>query len=94
MKTGVSQSGGAVSGPSTFVKTEQPKVYELFNKSAAYKSDSARAKLITLKIGKFIVKDLHPFSVVSNEGFCELVQTLDPKYVIPSRTYFSDTRHV
>ena len=91
LKTSASQSSGAVSGTSSFVKTEQPKVYELFNKSAAYKSDSARAKLVTLKIGRFIVKNLRPFSVVSNQGFCDLVHTLDPKYVIPSRTYFSDT---
>lgn len=91
LKTSASQSSGAVSGTSSFVKTEQPKVYELFNKSAAYKSDSARAKLVTLKIGRFIVKDLRPFSVVSNQGFRDLVHTLDPKYVIPSRTYFSDT---
>ena len=75
----------------TFTKSEQPKVYELFNKSSQYKPSSDRGKLITEKVAKFMVKDLRPFSVVSNDGFRDLVQTLDPKYVLPSRTYFSQT---
>ena len=91
LKTSASQSSGAGSGTSSFVKTEQPKVYEIFNTSAAYKSDSAKAKRVTLKIGRFVVKDLRPFSVVSIQSFCDLVYTLDPEYITPSRTYFSDT---
>ena len=34
---------------------------------------------------------MRPFSVVSNEGFCDLVKTLDSRYVMPSRGYFSQT---
>ena len=35
--------------------------------------------------------DLRPYSVVENEGFRGMVRTLEPKYKIPSRRYFTDT---
>ncbi|KAK1894085.1 Zinc finger BED domain containing protein 4 [Dissostichus eleginoides] len=38
-----------------------------------------------------MAKDLRPFSVVKNGGFLRLVNTLEPKYAIPSRPYFSRT---
>ncbi|KAK1891719.1 Zinc finger BED domain containing protein 4 [Dissostichus eleginoides] len=38
-----------------------------------------------------MAKDLRPFSVVDNSGFRRLVNTLEPKYAIPSRPYFSPT---
>ncbi|XP_057186792.1 E3 SUMO-protein ligase ZBED1-like [Triplophysa rosa] len=51
----------------------------------------ARAAEITRSIGVFMAKDLRPFSVVENEGFRLLVNTLEPRYTIPSRPYFSKT---
>ena len=33
--------------------------------------------------------DLRPYSVVENTGFMNLVDVLDPKYVLPSRPHFS-----
>ena len=44
---------------------------------------------ITRCIGVFIAKDMRPFSVVDNVGFCELVRVLEPRYHIPSRPHFS-----
>lgn len=70
---------------------EQPTLVEMCQKLEQYRPSSDRSKNITDKIAMFIVKDLRPFSVVSNEGFRALVQTLDPRYTIPSRTYFSET---
>ncbi|KAJ8353682.1 hypothetical protein SKAU_G00212490 [Synaphobranchus kaupii] len=52
---------------------------------------SARAKEITKCIAVFMAKDMRPFSVVENEGFRLLINTLEPKYHIPSRQYFSQT---
>ena len=80
-----------VSRPPPPIKTDQPTVLELFKNSNTYWQSSERAKLITAKIANFIVKDLRPFSVVSNEGFCDLVKTFDSRYVMPSRGYFSQT---
>ena len=36
-------------------------------------------------------KDLRPYSVVENEGFCYMLKTLEPRYVTPSRRFFTDT---
>ncbi|XP_045074059.1 E3 SUMO-protein ligase ZBED1-like [Coregonus clupeaformis] len=51
--------------------------------------NSARAKNITATIAKFICKDMRPYSVVENPGFREMIQTLEPRYTIPSRPHFS-----
>ena len=51
--------------------------------------NNARAQEITRAIGYFIGKDLRPFSVVENEGFRLLMNTLEPRYRIPSRQHFS-----
>ena len=36
-----------------------------------------------------LAKDMCPINTVSNEGFRKMVNTLDKRYVIPSRNYFS-----
>ena len=36
-----------------------------------------------------IAVDLQPFSIVENKGFRSLLNTLDPKYKLPTRTTFS-----
>jgi len=45
---------------------------------------SARATEITRCICVFMPKDMRPFSIVENEGFRLLVNTLEPRYTIPS----------
>ncbi|XP_029913137.1 zinc finger BED domain-containing protein 1-like [Myripristis murdjan] len=52
--------------------------------------NSARAMVITASIARFIVKDLRPYSVVENEGFRDMIKTLEPRYTIPSRQHFTD----
>ncbi|KAM9783585.1 E3 SUMO-protein ligase ZBED1-like isoform X3 [Syngnathus typhle] len=52
--------------------------------------NSKRAKSITAAISYHICKDLRPFSSVEGEGFSELMNTLEPRYTIPSRQYFSE----
>ncbi|KAK0131243.1 Zinc finger BED domain-containing protein 1 [Merluccius polli] len=51
---------------------------------------STRATKITQSVVYFICKDMRPYSVVENEGFRSMVQTLEPRYVIPSRQYITD----
>lgn len=53
--------------------------------------DSKRAKEIDRAIATFIAVDMRPFSVVENAGFQDMLRTLEPRYKIPSRTYFTDT---
>ncbi|GAA6094021.1 E3 SUMO-protein ligase ZBED1-like [Tachysurus ichikawai] len=40
-------------------------------------------------VGVFIAKDLQPFSVIGDAGFCHLIKTLDPRSALPSCTFFS-----
>lgn len=51
---------------------------------------SARAARITKSIACFICKDLRPFSVADNKGFCRMLHTLEPRYKIPSRQYCTE----
>lgn len=53
--------------------------------------DSKRAKEIDRAIATFITVDMRPFSVVDNARFQDMLRTLEPRYKIPSRTYFTDT---
>lgn len=52
---------------------------------------SERAKKITQSIATFIAKDLHHYSFVENPGFRVLLHTLEPRYRIPSLSFFTDT---
>ena len=52
---------------------------------------STRSQAIHRSIGLFIAKDLRRYSVAEKSGFINLVNTLEPKYNIPSRSFFSDT---
>uniref|UniRef100_A0A667X1D9 BED-type domain-containing protein n=1 Tax=Myripristis murdjan TaxID=586833 RepID=A0A667X1D9_9TELE len=50
---------------------------------------SERAKKITKAISYFIAKDMRPYSVVENQGFRYMVHNMEPRYVIPSRSFFT-----
>ena len=50
-----------------------------------------RKKRTTNYITTFIAKDLHPYSVVENQGFRAVLHTLEPRYSDPSQRYFTDT---
>uniref|UniRef100_A0A674MNF8 BED-type domain-containing protein n=1 Tax=Takifugu rubripes TaxID=31033 RepID=A0A674MNF8_TAKRU len=49
------------------------------------KSQSQRAREITLSLAKMIVKDLQPISMVEDQGFRHFMKVVDPRYQIPSR---------
>ena len=42
-------------------------------------------------VGEMIATDNQPFSVVHDTGFNRLIKTLEPRYVLPSRKYFSES---
>ena len=48
-----------------------------------------RAMRIYQLVGEMIAIDNQPFSVVHDTGFNRLIKTLEPRYVLPSRKYFS-----
>lgn len=60
-----------------------------FTKQLSLPANSGRARLITSKICKMIVQDYQPLSIVNDNGFQELMNTLEPRYQIPTRKQFS-----
>lgn len=59
--------------------------------SSKLPAGSERAKKITNAVVYFICKDIRPYSIVENEGFRYMLNTLEPRYVIPTRRYITDT---
>ncbi|XP_061108746.1 E3 SUMO-protein ligase ZBED1-like isoform X2 [Conger conger] len=70
------------------VDSSQPTLGQVY--AAKLPPTSTRATKITLSIIQFICKDLRPLSVVENEGFRNMITTLEPRYAIPSRQYMTD----
>ena len=50
-----------------------------------------RAKRIHTKVGEMIAIDYQLVSIVDHEGFKSLISTLEPKYQMLSRKYFTET---
>ncbi|KAK7878679.1 hypothetical protein WMY93_030515 [Mugilogobius chulae] len=64
-------------------------IKQAFDSALKYSKDSAKAKSITRKITEMIALDDQPFSVVEDKGFRQLMDHIEPRYVMPSRHYFS-----
>jgi len=47
--------------------------------------NSARAKKLTESIAEFIVRDLRPVSTVDGDGFLNLMEVAEPRFVVPCR---------
>ncbi len=53
--------------------------------------NDARAHCVHRRIGEMIALDCQPFSVVQDVGFVRLLNTLEPRYSVPSRRYITET---
>jgi len=42
------------------------------------------------KIAEMMALDFQPYSIVTDGGFSQLLKTLEPRYILPSRRYFTD----
>ena len=67
----------------------QPKMSDAFK--SKYPSTSEQAQKITEALLWFICKDLRPYSVVVNEGFRQLLNECEPRYIIPTRRFITET---
>ncbi len=67
----------------------QPTLREVVTKGKAYDSKSLRARELNRAVAYFIAKDMQALHTVEKPGFRYLVSTLDPKYNLPSRKYFT-----
>ena len=67
----------------------QPTLQEVVDKSKGYDPKSSRAQELNRAVAYCIAKDMHPLCTVERPGFQHLVSKLDPRYVLPSRKYFT-----
>lgn len=70
-------------------KQTQQTLAETFTKKTPY--DKKSGKMITNSVTSFIARSMLPIQSVEKDGFQEMLQTLDPRYNLPSRRYFSET---
>lgn len=53
--------------------------------------DDRGAKQCNYAIAKFLATGMQPYSLVDDETFRQMVKTLNPRYTMPGRKYFSNT---
>ena len=71
--------------------TNQSSIPELFTRAQKYEKSTKRWREITDSVTYCISKDMLPIYTTEKEGFRRLVETLDPRYEMPSAKYFSNT---
>ena len=69
----------------------QMSLKESFDAGVRWDSASAPAKRVNKLIGEMIAVDNQPFMIVEDLGFLRLINSISPKYKVPSRHYFSNT---
>lgn len=66
---------------------QQPSVADSFKPKL--KPTAPKAKQMTAIIANFIASGMHPYSIVEESGFVEMMKLAMPDYTVPSRTTFS-----
>jgi len=66
--------------------TLQQTMAQVIDRTQKYKPDSVKKRLLDDHVLDLVTLDLQPLSVVENKGFRKLLNVLDPKYDIVSRT--------
>lgn len=77
--------------PKEAVKQKQLSIQESFETAKKFDINHPKAQAIHKVIAEMIAIDNEPLSVVQKAGFRRVVGTLQPKYTMPSRTYFTET---
>ena len=72
-------------------KASQQTIEDCLKKQEKYPINSPRAQAITRQIGVFLCQDPHPLCTIERPGFIQLMNVLDLKYNVPSRTHFAKT---
>jgi len=71
-------------------QTTQTSITQTLYSASPYPPSSQRHKEITDAITYHLAKDMAPINTVQNEGFKKMINTLDKRYSMPSRKYFSN----
>lgn len=67
----------------------QTSITDTLHNATPYPHNSSRSKEITEAIAYHLAKDMVPIYNVERDGFQKMIHTLDKRYSIPSRNYFS-----
>ena len=70
--------------------TTQTSITGTLYSASPYPSNSRRHKEITEANIYHLAKDMGPINTVQNEGLWKMINTLDKRYTVPSRKYFSN----
>ena len=76
--------------PNARASLKQSTLEGLAERKKTLSPDHPRAKELTYRLAMMIAIDLHPFSIVEDVGFRQLVTALEPRYSLPSRGYLSE----
>ncbi|XP_054288071.1 E3 SUMO-protein ligase ZBED1-like [Macrosteles quadrilineatus] len=68
---------------------KQQTLGQCLDMQTTWPSDHPKAKSLTNKIGIWMAKNLHPYSLVEEEGLVDVLKEASPKYKLPSRNTFS-----
>ena len=69
-------------------KSQQTTIFESIEKSTPLPRSSSRRKQLVEATAVFIVEDLRPVAVVDGKGFTKQMKAAEPRFTIPSRTFF------
>ncbi|CAL1528105.1 unnamed protein product, partial [Lymnaea stagnalis] len=72
-------------------KLKQPTFFSFIDGKKSFNMNDPRQIKITRLIGEMIALDVQPFSMVTDTGFNQLMNFLEPRYHMPDRTCFSRT---
>ena len=64
---------------------KQMQITEAFSRVQPLPHSSQRWKSITNSVCYFVAKSMHPFQMVNEPGFRQLLQSLEPRYEPPDR---------
>ncbi|XP_065138382.2 E3 SUMO-protein ligase ZBED1-like [Paramisgurnus dabryanus] len=87
LKSAPSSSAGNTGKPKE--KSSQMSLTDVFARGTFYDRKSKRWIEITNSITNHIAKDMVPLITVEKDGFKQMIKTLDPRYEMQSRKYFS-----
>ena len=68
----------------------QQKLADVISKKKPWSIDSTDARKVHQAIGTMIAVDIQPYSIVEDVGFKALIGVLEPRYILPSRKFFTE----
>lgn len=69
--------------------TSQQRITDVFEKLVPYAENSPTHKKLTDAVSRFICESMSPISVVEMPSFRSMIHSLDARYDLPKRKYFS-----